>query len=358
MKKVILMLTAAALIASCTKTEIYDMPDGEGQGATIQAKSNHNGVTASATRKPFEGAIASDNQLTARVLTFRAGADGDLWSNGTMTFADDGIVAYNAGATRTKFGADLTETYGTYGFYPETATDWTVTGAAKDVATIAYTFTGKEDVMVAAEVGTLPTYKVATEYTALTFDHQLTKLVIKINAKDTDADTEWVTLDDVRLIKTNGTADELKNTFTYTFDGGTGAFSNPVASFAFFGYDATYKCIDDLYTVGTAANIVYEADPADLNPVAYSMVPPFAINGDGAAADTNYEVTLSVDATSVSGARTNIEVPVNLTNPGASVSSKGYAYEITLTFDMNIIKAKATVTEWEAGDDSDDNIIV
>lgn len=346
MKKLLYMLTAAALITSCTKTEIYEMPDGEGQGATIQAKSTHNGVTAAVTRKPFEGNITSGNQLTAQILTFRA--DKTLWSDGTMTFADAATTAvpYNSGATKLKFGAMDTETYSMYGFYPAASPTWTYAGTDTDDATMTITFDGNDDVMFASAITTTPVAQKAGTYNPLTFDHQLTKLIIKINAKDAESGTEWGELQNIVVKKLAGSAANLTPELTCALKDGVVTFGGTPTDFNFYLYDGTTYS-DALYTTDLA-EIEFDTDDTTFATVAYTMVAPFNKVASG-------DVELAVTAETTNGPRT-VTVPVTFSNPATGTSTKGYAYDIKLTFDMTGIKAQATVTPWTPGGEGNHTI--
>ena len=87
MKKVFLSALAIAAMASCSKTELSNTPDGS---VEIKAKSTALSIS---TKSPYEGTISSGNPLTAQVLVSKT--DGNYTSrycHGEMTFSDDGTT--------------------------------------------------------------------------------------------------------------------------------------------------------------------------------------------------------------------------------------------------------------------------
>ena len=72
MKKVFLSALAIAAMASCSKTELSNTPDGS---VEIKAKSTALSIS---TKSPYEGTISSGNPLTAQVLVSKT--DGNYTS--------------------------------------------------------------------------------------------------------------------------------------------------------------------------------------------------------------------------------------------------------------------------------------
>lgn len=330
----ILILAAAATVASCTKTEIYEAPNGE--GLTIQAKSKHSDTTDAATRTPFEGTISGTNTLTAKVLTYKA--SNTLWSDGTMTFANTASPVQYTSATQTKYDANQTEEYTMHGLYP--ATGWgETTPPDQSTGTMSYSsLDGKTDVM-AAKTTTTPTGAPTLE-----FNHLLTKLIVKIVAADAQSDTEWKTLDNIQLLKINGNADKVCKTLNYKLSDKTTTFATPGGPMDFYqmtGDDA----YNDFKRSAAPVNITTTAAT-----VAYCLVNPALITTDN--------FTLNVIATTATNGQRTKEVPITLDVKSGETTTAGYAYIITLTFDMTGIKAGATIKAWIPGDSTTETIEV
>lgn len=375
MKKIMFMLTAAALITGCAGAEMDDRQEQEQQqanGRDITARSAHQLVSGELTRVPYIGHIANDNQLPARVLTF----NGPLESSASDADSDkllcDGHFQFTARATPTAytFGASMATGTGKYhadaamfdsykmvGLYPQT----TWTGTPTTVAAIlTHTITGFDDIMVADMQTVSKDDVLANEAPTLTFRHQLAKFEVKIKAKDGAAQALWDSITSIQLTGLKQYADSLPSTFTYTLNN-DGAKTYPKdhlnTPLNFFTIDNSgtkpmYK--DNVYAGATGTILADTAKLFVADPVAYTMAPAFTPTNDA-------DVTIVVKAvTTVAGGTAGtpdnvpftIKVPLPLLDGG--ITSAGYAYRISLTFaDKSTITAEAEVIDWEDGGESD-----
>ena len=288
MKKVFLSALAIAAMASCSKTELSNTPDGS---VEIKAKSTALSIS---TKSPYEGTISSGNPLTAQVLVSKT--DGNYTSrycDGEMTFSDDGTTEASF-ATPQYYPADGSVLY-LCGLYPSDLGGW--------------------------------------------FKHLLTKLGVKLVAEDDAAVTAWGNVTDISLVGVNGSQKPYSKVEVTLQDGTavTGsAFSTTVESFSFYTMtENTYNDVafsaQTLALTKTAAN------------AAYSLVAPITATGTG---DFKLKITTQKDAESP---LVN-EVAVDLKNTSSSTftgDTQGKAFEITLTFKATEIQAKASVKEWE-----------
>ena len=327
MKKVFLSALAIAAMASCSKTELSNTPDGS---VEIKAKSTALSIS---TKSPYEGAISSGNPLTAQVLVSKT--DGNYTSrycNGEMTFSDDGTTEASF-ATPQYYPADGSVLY-LCGLYPSDLGGWgTVTESA------SRTFDGKTDIMAAAQQQSSKSEAQAGTYPTMQFKHLLTKLVVKLVAEDDAAVTAWGNVTDISLVGVNGSQKPYSKVEVTLQDGTavTGsAFSTTVENFSFYtmtenAYNDVAFSAQTLALTKTAAN------------AAYSLVAPITATGTG---DFKLKITTQKDAESP---LVN-EVAVDLKGTSSSTftgDTQGKAFEITLTFKATEIQAKASVKEWE-----------
>lgn len=336
MKKLFFSLLAVAAMASCSKSELAERPV-VGQDVEILAKSNALSISM---RAPFEGTIASDNELTACVLVSTATGSYStlLNTDKEMVFSDDAANANSEVGFKTTpcfFPADGSKVY-LCGFHP--LTGWTELVA--NGPSYYFPLDGKSDLMAAAEQETDKAEALAGTYPTLTFKHLLTQLVIKVKAEDTNAITSWGKITDMYLTKAAGAdfkawAGVVKGQDTATFRADDEG--NNLTSLACYSVDADGALTDDAFA-DTELTV-----PADDEPVAvaYSLVQPV---------DTTTEhYTLVVKTENHSD-----EYPVKITLKNTSDadftgSTTGYAFEISLNFKASAIQAKATVTKWNEG---------
>ena len=322
MKKLILMFSAIAIMASCTKTDEV-IPTGTDGQVEIKLKSTALSIDAT-SRAAFEGPISGTHNLIAKVLASAiTGNYATLYANGNMTFTDNGTNAVGYSTTKYYYPANDDVLY-FCGLYPADAT-WGTFGT-----TTTLTFSGKEDVMAAAETsGKKSLAQAATPtHPSLTFNHLLTKLVVLVKADDTDAEATaaaaaaWGKVTGITLIKADG-ADPLSVVTVDLKTGAATSFGTDVASFPFY-----VRNTDSPFTTSDVLTDTPEE-------VAYSIVAPITATGTN---DFRLKVITEKHTTGV-------EVPLGVT-VGAT---KGKSYAITLTFKATEIKATATVVAWADG---------
>lgn len=346
MKKLYVPVLALLTLASCSKSELANRPVVENDMVEIMATSK---ALTIETRAPFEGQIASDNTLTAVVLGSTSTGDytetTPRYCDGEMTFTDDNTTAVSFATPQYYPVSDATIYL--CALYPTALADW------KDIATTAkYTFDGKTDVMAAAEVNGKKSTAMAGTVPSFEFKHLLTKLVVKVKAENEAAQNVWGDITGITLVKAmNDAVFDTAEVTLATGAAATGtAFSNPATDgMAFYRIDAaayTDNAVDD------ADNKIALTTTAE--EVAYSLVAPIT------AENGVKHFTLSVD-TKLGETVTTREVSFDLykakvgeEDPAVfSGDTQGKAFEVTLTFKATEIVAKATVTDWVKGGNSE-----
>lgn len=346
MKKLYVPVLALLTLASCSKSELANRPVVENDMVEIMATSK---ALTIETRAPFEGQIASDNTLTAVVLGSTSTGDytetTPRYCDGEMTFTDDNTTAVSFATPQYYPVSDATIYL--CALYPTALADW------KDIATTAkYTFDGKTDVMAAAEVNGKKSTAMAGTVPSFEFKHLLTKLVVKVKAENEAAQNVWGDITGITLVKAmNGDVFDTAEVTLATGAAATGtAFSNPATDgMAFYRIDAaayTDNAVDDADNKIALTTTAEEA--------AYSLVAPIT------AENGVKHFTLSVD-TKLGETVTTREVSFDLykakvgeEDPAVfSGDTQGKAFEVTLTFKATEIVAKATVTDWVKGGNSE-----
>lgn len=336
MKRLFVSLLAVAAMASCSKNESVSDPDVPADGVEIMAKSVARSIESKA---PFEGTIGADNQLTARVLVSKN--DGNYtstYADGTMTFTDNGSTQVGFNTTPAYYPADGSTLY-LCGLYP--ATGW----AANQTTTADYTFDGKTDIMAAAQQSSDKAQAQAGTYPALTFNHLLTKLVVKAVAADDAAITAWGDVTEIVLTGSKGSSaiGDPNTKVTVTLADGTAAtgtaFATPATAFSF--YTMTGDTYNDVAFTGQTCALATTAAN-----IAYSLVAPVTATGTG---DFKLKVTTQ------KGSETALEneVTIGLKDVAGTADftgdTQGKSFVITLTFKATEIQATATVTDWVEG---------
>lgn len=335
MKKLYVPVLALLTLASCSKSELANRPVVENDMVEIMATSK---ALTIETRAPFEGSIASNNTLTAVVLGSTTAADyTTTYCDGEMTFIDNTTAASFATPQYYPVNDDMVYLCA---LYPTPATDWQNIGQ-----TATYTFDGKTDVMAAAEVSGKKSTAMAGPVPSFTFNHLLTKLIVKVKADGDAAVGVWGDITGISLVKANnGDVFDTAEVTLATSAAATGtAFSNAAADgMAFYRIDAaayTDNAVDDADN-----KIVLTTDAVE---AAYSLVAPI-IAGNSAdhftlKVSTDLDGTPTVKEVSLK-LSTADEIPVVFTG-----DTQGQAFEITLTFKATEIVATATVTDWVKG---------
>lgn len=358
MKKLFFSLLAVAAMASCSKSELADRPVS---GDKVEIKASGLNIQTSAGRAPFEGAIAEDNKLLAYVLVSTKSKDYNPAANPTVLWngyaaAGDNQMEFVGAAqygfqTPCFFPTSGSDVY-LRGFYPSTG--WKV---LNDVGNnYDYTIDGKTDVMAANEVTTNKAEALAGTYQTLEFNHLLTKLVIKVQAESAaaaaaPAEGGWGKITNIYLKSAAGAqiypvvrvdATET-NPAVYRVD----EDGNRLESLPCYIIDEDGVFTDDVFA---GIELTYPTEPAEgqepeefvAPSVAYSLIHPVT------ATEKHY--TLFVETEGEPAGRA---VDVTLEQAGSedafTDSTAGYAFSITVTFKATDIKAKATVTPWKQG---------
>ena len=337
MKKLYVPVLALLTLASCSKSELANRPVVENDMVEIMATSK---ALTIETRAPFEGQIASGNELTAVVLgSTTTGNYTTTYCDGEMTFTDDNTTAVGFNTTP-KYYPVNDDMVHFCALYPTPATDW------KDIATTAkYTFDGKTDVMAAAQQSNNKSgaMKATPDVPSFTFKHLLTKLVVKVQAADQAAATQWGDITSISLVKANDGS--VLSTAEVTLSDGTAAtgtaFSDAVADgMAFYRIDAATSAYTDNAVDATDNKIELTTDAVE---AAYSLVAPIVA---GNAAD-HFE--LAITTTLHSTPYTTSFKLKDSNNFDFSSDTQGMAFEVSLLFKATEIVAKATVTDWVKG---------
>jgi len=336
MKKSFLVIMSAAILASCSETDLIERGQSGGSDVAIEASSVHKSVSGEVdSRAPYVGTISDSNPLTARVLTSKVTANyssANLHASGKMVFKG-GSSSYelpSVTVAQTKFPSSTDQLY-ICGLHP--LDTWTVSGT-----TAAIALTGKEDVMSAPQQSTSATLVKGGTVPSLQFSHLLTKLEVKLKAKTSAANGAWGDIQKVEILQAGGSA--LKNVATVTLETGVSAFSGTATSFTMCGMSETGGVAS--YTdVDFAGHTLTETAV----PVAYTLVAPFTADGSD---DLKLRVTTQYLGTK--------EVNIDLTT--YSGYTAGYAFGITLTFNVEdeTIEASATVIDWKTGGDVEKEI--
>lgn len=350
MKKLIFSVLAVAAMASCSKSELTERPEE----AAIKVKSEV--LTVKQTKTPFEG-ITSTTSLTARVIASTVSGNFDpadataLWHDADIVFAD--------GSNTTPVGYNPSKSYPTNddyvylcGLYPNSTTDWTnfsvATSGGSQSTTAAYVFDGKTDVMIAGQVATKKSEVLATtpSYKTLTFNHMLTKLVVRAKAKTTGAITDFGDITEIVLVKAGG--NDPANKMVATINAGTadpssvGVFTAVTAGAEFPFYTvASGAATDTAFTGQTVALVYVDGTTVTEAPsIAYSLVAPVVADGT-----EDYELLVKTSENT-----DGFPVKVNLKDAGGATftgSTQGKAFVITLEFESTPIEALGTVTPWD-----------
>lgn len=349
MKKLIFSVLAVAAMASCSKSELVERPNG---GVQIQAKS---AALTISTKAPFEGPISSTNTLEARVLASKVSNNfrtSNIYHDGTMTFTDDNTTPVGF-ATPAYYPTNGDPIY-LCGLYPKD--NWMNVTISSDTdgndhSISNYKFDGKTDVMVAAQQKTLKSEALAGTFQTLTFNHLLTKLTILVKAKDAAAIAAWGKVTDITL--TNVLEGDIYDTVAATIDMGTAdvtdntTFKNVAASLPFYTVSGTPAVATDTAFASQAVELT--TDPVL---VAYSIVTPLVATATDGKAD--YSLLVKTEKNTAGFA-----VKVNLKDTAANVfagNTQGKAFAVTLEFQAQEIEAKATVTEWVAAGSAEEII--
>lgn len=353
MKKLIFSVLAVAALASCSKSELVERPVVDGD---VAIKLTSEVLTVKqAIKAPFEGITATDS-LVARVIA--STTSGDFASN-TSKWHDDTISFVNGSDTKA-VGYNPSRAYPTdgssvflCGLYPASMTDWmnfstsNTSGVYKTTA--EYTFDGKTDVMLAAQVETKKSEALVGTFKKLVFNHMLTKLVIRAKAKTTAAVTDFGGITEIVLTKANGLTPNT--TMLGTLNDGT-ADPSKAANFtlpdtmAFYTFDntttpGTAAATDSLFSAKNVVLTVVDGTKVTVAPsIGYSMVAPIIADGT-----EDYELLVKTEKNPA-----GFPVKINLKDAAGNAftgSTQGKAFVVTILFESTPIEALGEVTDWE-----------
>lgn len=324
-------LMAAVALASCSNNEI---PVTETVNGGVEIKVS-TGIQADGllTRTPLEGtSFAADNTLPAKVMTTATSSDykaATLLHDGTMLFQGATEASF---ATPQYYPADGSTVY-FCGLFP--ATGWTAAAA-----TGVYEFDGKTDVMAAKEIDGSKTDKTSK---FLTFNHMLTKLIIKAQAEDgmnmAEIVKKWGNITGISFTTApnNKVTVDLKNGTAAP----TTAFAAGVTAVDFYQASGTavpYNYTDDKFAA--IAVPAFPTTPAEANTIAYSLTTPYVFGAGVTEVDLKFNITTEHGDPAVATAKLS---------GTADSNTQGKYCIVTLTFKLSEIKAAATITDWVDG---------
>lgn len=381
MKKSFLPLLALITMASCTQNDI-DQKISEDAQSEIKLSTSVGSVAQTRTSYDLAAptAVAS---FEAAVLVSKLA---NVYSTANLLNAAASKVIFTDATTPTGFNdgtnpasvyypADGTNVY-LLGLYPygkavtttPAAGEWLIGGAGTNAQ---FTFTGKEDVMYAPEIKSDKAQaKTATNYadTKLTFQHLLTKLIVKAKG-DGAAKTAFGEIKDITLVGVSAsvaTANignkvkiELATDATLATPA-TVSFSGTEASFPFYAYDVTTTPATPTQTNAVFASLTSSTTPkhfdipdattyANGQEIAYSLVQPIANVTAGSVA---YLLNIKTANGEVNG----FTVPVKLKDAASNDftgSTVSKTFVVQLTFTAAEIKSIVAVGQWVAEGNSD-----
>lgn len=372
----IALLAACAALAACTETSLSLPDDGAaavpGADATpLQARFSTS--DAKITRAPREGTtISTAEPVIANVIAYnqRTGDDTkgnylSLYHNGTMVFTE--TEGTPVGYTTPRYYPNKKAVF-LVGLYPNNTAG---TDAAPDLWTadqgkVSAAFDGKTDLMASKPQRTTKAEAKANDYKTLTFQHLLTKLIVRIKG-DNGGSTRWGKVTGIQLLSA-GTSrtDGLLNTLAANPEDVYGdpnlrygptnpTFSNDPAKAAPVLYQARCEYQTDAQgqVVPGSGEYKYTDTPYsgertlsdDTLTVAYSIVQP--IN----AATQYYYLQVQTEK---DGPNAGIDWPIKIDKLYAADGTTlftdytlGKQFIITLIFANNEIKAICNVVPWD-----------
>lgn len=325
------------MLAGCARDKNPGAPDGETIRATAQALSVETRATVSGT---------SASGLKALVLASKASGDyASPYAKGSMTFGSAAVAYAEEGFTGVsrRFPPDGSKLYicALLPFANADAAEWTT-----EAATASLTFTGKDDVMAAAED------KIAkeddpdndvTKVAAFEFKHLLTKLDFKVKAEDKEASDAWGNVTAITVSKVQNT-ETFRNTVAVTYTDGSA-----VTASAFSGTAAgpwkTYTAADAEFKDQSLA-LPYA--PAEAAVASTTLLAPFTAANPASPTAATADLVVDVTTKTATGTPVVTSVPVAL----EAGDTQGKAYTVILNFKAKAISGTATIAEWGKGADS------
>ena len=303
-KLLIMSLLAAILVGGCTNTE---EPVTDEAAETIEV----NAGIAEATRAVIGSGYTNDLEVSFARLD-NPGTTGAAWNASVI----DAVRTGGAGNTALTFEPE--QTYLTeegesvlIGYYPRKEPSGTV-----NPASVTYTITGDEDIMVTG----VQTGSLVDKFETFTFSHLLTQLQFKC-VGSAGAISRWTA---VASIKVKNVATGLK----LSLDKTNGAKLTATGT------------ADQTLTVKNCPSMISALD-AETPPTGYLLLYPTANMGT-----ESLPVSLEVKGTYDGNAKT---LNVTVSNIGEGVKA-GYSHLITLTFtEDGKIAVESGIAEWQPG---------
>jgi len=357
--KSLLVLMAAALLVSCSKSENDGPVTPVAGSGEILVGSSIVGVNSSLSRAAYEGtAVTNFKALVLASLT--SGDYTTLHCGGAMTFNDGEnspfmTDEYDGDRKYDDVAGDATKDHFLFGLYPFDG--WSDGGSAFTMGTstsgaLTFSLTGKEDVMLAEEASSNyeDTYTASTiSVTNLAFEHQLTLMKLKLQESVVSpATASGIIMNSIKLVEANGAA--LQTEFTANLDGSDPEFavaSSPVASFDCYTWDGTAFADDAFADYELTEDAVEQA---------YVIAPPVVASGTA----NTYEYTFEVTYTEGDNETTQ-KVYVDLRTATGSGNeytgdTTGKAFDITFKLVAGKILATASITDWDTVGDFEHEI--
>lgn len=327
MRKFLSFFTVTATlmgITSCSDNKIADLTVDTDQPVEIKVSGKALGITPN-TRAPFEG--NGNVAIDARVIASST-------SLNYSTLVANGIIEFTAN-TASGFSPAVPYPHSNnsvylVGLYPAGAANaWTI---ASDKA--SFIFDGSHDVMATRQVETKRTDGTAspTTYPTMTFHHLLTRLNLRIQAKDAAAQTAWGEVTSIKVKSRSTGVDVLFSTEDNTSRPDT-LFNTTAADFPFYTNET-----DDVFP-----QIALPLEASNPNVQSYCLVAP----KNGAGSQVQYDILVT---TVNHPAVFPVTVGLNTTGSAAFTgNTQGNKFEITLTFTATEIMAIANVKPWDNG---------
>ena len=354
-KRVLLSLSLTALLMGCSDSA--DPTPGGGDGALIRLRSERLSAGV-ASRSPY-GSDGSGDVLTAWVPSARvrgeentnAGYVDGGHAAGTMSFSGDAAAGYDMASLGDDAEARATfpvenRVY-VFGLYPAEAHRWDLANTSA-----AITITGKEDVMAAAERLVTRQGVEAGTFQTLAFSHLLTRLEVKLKAKDDAAIASVGAIRSIRLAANQPGTAKVKDRLTFVPGTGEATFTESETLTALPFYNVAV----DASNLKNYTDTPYEGQSYTLTTTAalqaYGLVAPVTADatneseyflaierGDGNVDIAGFDLLQADNATPFEG------------------STAGYVFTVTLTYSKEYIEEVDAVVsgtigaqDWKDGD--------
>lgn len=237
-KNVLLLFLASATMVGCSS----DTPTPEGD-ALIRLRSTTLDASL-VSRSPVTGSPSTDIPFTALVPCAKTSGSKSLGyvdgihAVGAMTFRNGDATTYDLASlgddaeTKSTFPS-CKEVY-MFGLYPNVSNLWTLTNSDASA-----TFSGSDDLMAAAELSVKQPEGDSKSCPMLTFGHLLTRLEVKLKAKDAAAIASVGAIKSIRLVADAQGKGKVRDQVVFTPSTGQAAFAESATKTEFPFYKAT-----------------------------------------------------------------------------------------------------------------------